>query len=213
MMWCRCFVKCDFYYCMEFKKCSAVNRSRGPLSSEAAGKTDCDLETLVSLKTLSLSLLSHVSTFPEPVDSHKQPERNGFHVCRTRVDGRVTYQEQMVCLLENGVYTVSSRPTRKLESLRNSETVHRTDNWSKWEGFMLLTETLNSENTFSSDVNHIHRAQLSLEAFLQNPNHLFSRAKEVINSHKLSQQTHSPIGQCVKMTRKANVQENTDNMK
>lgn len=87
------------------------------MSSEAAGKTDCDLETatLVSLKMISLSLRSHVSTFPEPVDSHKQPERNGFHVCRTRVDGRVKvyvkywpYQEQMVCLLENRVYMVTN---------------------------------------------------------------------------------------------------------
>lgn len=47
MMWCRCFVKYDFYYCMECRKCCVVNPSRGP-----AGGTDCDLDsaTLVSLK-------------------------------------------------------------------------------------------------------------------------------------------------------------------
>lgn len=78
VMWCRCCVKYDFYYCMAFEKCSAVDRSWGPLSSE---ETDCDLETLVSFK---------MSTFPESEDSHKQPKRNGFHVCGTRVDGRVT---------------------------------------------------------------------------------------------------------------------------
>lgn len=88
-----------------------------------------------------------MSIFPESEDSHKQPKRNGFHVCGTRVDGRVTvyvkyppYQEQMVCLCENRVSMVSSRPTCKLESY--GETVNITHTWSKKEGlnaFMLLT--------------------------------------------------------------------------
>lgn len=147
MMWCRCFVKYDFYYRMEFKKCSAVNQSWGPLSSEAAGKTDCDLETatLVSLKmiSLSLSLSAAMSAHFQSRWTHTNSPSAMAFMCAGRgltAGSRFMWNtghiksRWSVCWRIGFIWS----PTWKL--LRNSETVNITCNWSTWEGFMLLTD-------------------------------------------------------------------------
>lgn len=96
MMWCRCFVKYDFYYCVECRKCCVVN-------PRAAGGTDCDLDSVTLGSFLSLS--AAMSADFQSLWTHRQHPSDGFHVCGCRVDCRVTvyvkkrlYQEQMVCL-------------------------------------------------------------------------------------------------------------------